>query len=65
MGRACASAKLDKTTGRSTNWPHPNLAGTVSDDGALLDLLADWAPAPALRRKILVENPAALYGFAL
>jgi D-galactarolactone isomerase len=47
-----------------TDWPHPSLAGTMPDDGELLDLLADWAPDPALRRKILVDNPAALYGFA-
>ncbi|HXZ00554.1 MAG TPA: amidohydrolase family protein [Stellaceae bacterium] len=48
-----------------TDWPHPNFAGTMPDDGELLDLLGDWAPAPSLRRKILVENPAALYGFPL
>jgi predicted TIM-barrel fold metal-dependent hydrolase len=33
----------------------------MPDDGELLDLLMDWAPA--IRHKILVENPAALYGF--
>ncbi len=30
----------------------------------LLDLLRDWAPDDATRRLILVDNPAALYGFA-
>jgi predicted TIM-barrel fold metal-dependent hydrolase len=29
----------------------------------LFNLLADWAPDQATRRKILVDNPAALYGF--
>jgi predicted TIM-barrel fold metal-dependent hydrolase len=29
----------------------------------LFNLLADWAPDEAARRKILVDNPAALYGF--
>lgn len=48
-----------------TDWPHPNFAGTMPDDGELLDLLADWAPSPRLRHKILVENPAALYGFPI
>ena len=58
-----------------TDWPHPNPApppgGTATDvtpllqldDGALLNLLATWAPDPIVRRKILVDNPARLYGF--
>jgi D-galactarolactone isomerase len=29
----------------------------------LLDLLGEWAPSDELRRKILVDNPARLYGF--
>ncbi|MEX0921707.1 MAG: amidohydrolase family protein [Rhodovibrionaceae bacterium] len=46
-----------------SDWPHPMLDGPMPNDGALLDLLADWAPDSALRRRILVDNPAALYGF--
>jgi predicted TIM-barrel fold metal-dependent hydrolase len=46
-----------------TNWPHPN-AETPPDDAALLDALADWAPDPATRKAILVDNPARLYGFS-
>lgn len=46
-----------------TDWPRPNFAGTIADDGELLDLRGEWAPSPALRHKTLVENPAALYGF--
>jgi predicted TIM-barrel fold metal-dependent hydrolase len=54
---------------------HPSVYGTDNrcsldamaafgrDDGELLDLLTEWAPSAAIRRKILVENPAALYGF--
>lgn len=34
------------------------------DDGANFDLLAVWVPDRAARRRILVESPAALYGFA-
>jgi predicted TIM-barrel fold metal-dependent hydrolase len=45
-----------------TNWPHPN-ATTIPDDAALLDLLGEWAPDAAVRQAILVDNPAALYGF--
>nr|WP_255574789.1 amidohydrolase family protein [Caldovatus aquaticus] len=46
-----------------TDWPHPSLARDVPDDGALFDLLGEWAPDAATRRRVLVENPAALYGF--
>jgi D-galactarolactone isomerase len=47
-----------------TDWPHPNIEATMPDDGELLDLLTEWAPSAEIRHKILVENPAALYGFA-
>jgi predicted TIM-barrel fold metal-dependent hydrolase len=33
------------------------------DDGRLLNLLRRWAPDAATRKKILVDNPARLYGF--
>ena len=33
------------------------------DDGQLLNQLPLWSPDARLRRKILVENPASLYGF--
>ena len=47
-----------------TDWPHPAFSGTMPDDGELLDALMRWAPTDALRRAVLVDNPAALYGFA-
>ncbi len=31
--------------------------------GDLLDVLADWVPDEAARRRVLVDNPARLYGF--
>jgi len=46
-----------------TDWPHTAIKGYMPDDGELLDLLADWAPDAETRRKILVDNPAALYRF--
>jgi predicted TIM-barrel fold metal-dependent hydrolase len=46
-----------------SNWPHPN-EPTKPDDALLFDLLAQWAPSPATRHRILVENPENLYGFA-
>jgi predicted TIM-barrel fold metal-dependent hydrolase len=33
------------------------------DDALLLDLLSEWAPNEATRHRILVDNPARLYGF--
>jgi D-galactarolactone isomerase len=49
----------------ASNWPHA-MAEKLGypNDAALLDLLLDWAPDEAVRRKILVDNPARLYGFA-
>lgn len=47
----------------ATNWPHPSLKSGFPDDAALLDLLNDWAGSEAVRRQILVDNPARLYGF--
>ena len=47
----------------ASNWPHPSAPkAKVPDDADLLDLLLDWAPDEAIRRKILVDNPAELYG---
>ncbi len=56
-----------------TNWPHPNSASGRKateltplfqvDDGHVLNQLPLWAPDPGMRKKILVDNPARLYGF--
>jgi len=46
-----------------TDWPHPNVGKHMPNDGDLVDLFPRMAPEPALQRKILVENPARLYGF--
>jgi D-galactarolactone isomerase len=32
-------------------------------EAVLLDLLLDWAPDEKTRNRILVDNPAKLYGF--
>ncbi|MEX2126726.1 MAG: amidohydrolase family protein [Xanthobacteraceae bacterium] len=48
----------------ATNWPHPMKHGAEKpDDATLLDMLLDWAPDDAARKKILVDNPARLYGY--
>lgn len=46
----------------ATNWPHP-MQVPRPDDAPLLDMLLDWVPDEATRTKILVDNPARLYGF--
>ncbi len=47
----------------ASNWPHPGRE--VPPDGAqLLGLLEAWIPEPAMRYRVLVENPVNLYGFA-
>ncbi|WP_193173884.1 amidohydrolase family protein [Nisaea nitritireducens] len=46
-----------------TDWPHPNLAGPVPDDGQLVDLIGEIAPDAAARQALMVDNPARLYGF--
>ena len=58
-----------------TAWPHPS-AGAVPgrkptdlavhravDDGRVMNMLPVWAPDAAMRKMILVDNPARLYGF--
>jgi predicted TIM-barrel fold metal-dependent hydrolase len=48
----------------SSDWPHPTEhADAKPNDAILFDLPADWAPDEAIRNRILVDNPAALYGF--
>jgi len=46
-----------------SDWPHPTIDRDKTDDAVLFDLLAEWAPSDAARRRILVTNPEVLYGF--
>ena len=45
-----------------SDWPHPT-EHDKPDDAVLFDLLGGWAADEATRRRILVDNPAKLYGF--
>ena len=45
-----------------SNWPHPQ-AVPMPDDGDLLDWLAEAVPDATARHRILVDNPARLFGF--
>ena len=44
-----------------TDWPHPNMQDKVPDDGHLVDMIPRIAPTETLQRKLLVDNPTALY----
>ena len=58
-----------------TDWPHPDSSPRPGrkptdvfplfsiDDGRILNQLPLWAPESAQRNRILVDNPARLYGF--
>jgi predicted TIM-barrel fold metal-dependent hydrolase len=73
LARALIAANPDRIVW-GTDWPHPDStppgkkATDVTpllqiDDGRLLNQLPVWAPDAVIRRKILVDNPARLYGF--
>jgi predicted TIM-barrel fold metal-dependent hydrolase len=47
-----------------SDWPHPRIEGEMPDAGRLFDLFHAWTPDEATRQRILVANPAQLYGFA-
>ena len=46
-----------------TDWPHVMKKKPMANDGDMTDLLDHWMPDAATRKRILVDNPAALYGF--
>jgi predicted TIM-barrel fold metal-dependent hydrolase len=74
LARPLIAANADRVLWGS-DWPHPGGGRRPGqpldeieeffpeDDGRTLNLLADWAPEPEIRRKILVDNPARLYDF--
>jgi D-galactarolactone isomerase len=46
----------------ASNWPHPSIEPRP-DDAEMLDTLLHWVEDEAIRNRILVDNPAELYGF--
>jgi predicted TIM-barrel fold metal-dependent hydrolase len=72
--RALIAANPDRIVW-GTDWPHPDSAQVEGrrttdlapfhaiDDGRLLNQLPVWAPDADVRKKILADNPARLYGF--
>jgi predicted TIM-barrel fold metal-dependent hydrolase len=73
LAKALIAANPDRVVW-GTDWPHPSATPPGRkptdvtpmfqiDDGRLLNQLAVWAPDAAIRKKILVDNPAQLYRF--
>ena len=60
--RACIEAAPDRVVWGS-DWPHPVSTKQPPNEGLLLDFLARCTDQ-AERQKILVDNPARLFGFA-
>jgi 2-pyrone-4,6-dicarboxylate lactonase len=46
-----------------TDWPHPNKYVVNPNDGDLVDAFGDWVSDESMRRRIMVETPAAFYRF--
>jgi predicted TIM-barrel fold metal-dependent hydrolase len=48
-----------------TDWPHAYVyePGQMINDGDLMNMMIDFPPDPETRKKILVDNPARLFGF--
>jgi predicted TIM-barrel fold metal-dependent hydrolase len=61
FARALREATPDRVLW-GTDFPHPNLTTPV-DEMELLNLLPSFAPTPEDRHRLLVDNPARLYGF--
>ena len=61
FGRALVQAAPDRVLW-GTDWPHPNVKW-MPDDAELLELFPQMVPDAALQKRILVDNPARLYGF--
>lgn len=64
FAQACLTVAPDRVL-FGTDWPHGNTFthGRTPNEGDLLNLLGVIAPDDATRRKILVDNPARLFGF--
>jgi predicted TIM-barrel fold metal-dependent hydrolase len=62
LARALVAAAPERVVW-GTDWPHPGARALMPEDHVLADLLAAWVPDEAQRRKVLVDNPARLYGF--
>lgn len=65
LARAAVANAPDRVLWGS-DYPHGNIydARKIPNEGDLLDIIPEFAPDPVQRRKLLVDNPARLYGFS-
>jgi 2-pyrone-4,6-dicarboxylate lactonase len=62
LARALAAHASERVVW-GTDWPHPNIDKYMPNDGKLVDAIAEIAPDEATRHRMLVDNPAELFGF--
>ncbi|MBM7332764.1 MAG: amidohydrolase family protein [Alcanivorax sp.] len=62
IARAYIDAAPDRVVWAS-DWPHPLSKSPPPNDAELLELLYRYAPDAGERQKILVDNPAKLFGY--
>lgn len=62
VAQACIQAAPDRVVWGS-DWPHPVSMKAPPDEGRLVDQLFRYAGDDATLQKILVDNPARLFGF--
>lgn len=62
MAQALIEANPDRLLWGS-DWPHVRHVGVMPNDTDLLEQLSSWGCDASLRKQILVDNPAFLYGF--
>lgn len=62
MAHACVEAAPDRVIWGS-DWPHPVSVKQPPNEGDLMELLYRFVPDAAVRKKVLVDNPARLFGF--
>lgn len=62
IARACVAAAPDRVIWGS-DWPHPVSTRQPPNEGDLIELLYRFAGDEATLRRILVDNPAQLFGF--
>lgn len=61
FGAECVAAAPDRCIW-GTDWPHPNVK-VMPNDADLVDIIPRMIPDTDLQQKVLVENPARLFGF--
>lgn len=64
--RPMAHALIEAGPGRimwGTDWPHPNKYEVNPNDGDLVDAFGDWVTDETMRRRIMVDTPAAFFRF--